>query len=72
VIFARGVTEFETIIEWKAETPDTGQKVNPWKKKPKHHPDESGPPTTEKKEEGEEGGHQKGQGTQFSEEKGSA
>ena len=72
VIFARGIPEFETIIEWKAEASDAGQEVDPWKKEPKHNPDESGPPTTEKKEEGEERGHQEGQGTQLAEEKGSA
>jgi len=57
VVLARGVSKFETIIKWKAEAPNTGQEVDPWKKKPKHNPDESGPPTTEKKEEGEERGH---------------
>jgi hypothetical protein len=72
VIFAGGVPEFKTIIEWKAEAPNAGQEVDPWKEKPEYHPDESGPPATEEKEEGKEGGHQKGQGTQFTEEKGPA
>ena len=54
VIFAGGVPEFKTIIEWKAEAPNAGQEVDPWKEKPEYHPDESGPPATEEKEEGKE------------------
>ena len=63
VIFARGVPELKTVIEWKAEAPNPGQKIDPWKEKPEYHPNESGLPTTEEKEKGEERGHQESQST---------